>query len=203
MANQIIEEVLGCGVPLRGDDIDTDRIIPARFLKRVTFDGLGDHAFEDDIAALEAKGELHPFSDPRYAGAKILVANKNFGSGSSREHAPQSLMRWGISCIVAESFSEIFYGNCVALGIPCCVANHKDIEKLLTYIENEPKGLLYVSLIDQLVKMGDYKSIRMKLSPAARGQFLDGSWNARAQLLANIEQVKSTAASLPYMQWDT
>lgn len=201
MSSAIVEEILGRGVPLRGDDIDTDRIIPARFLKRVTFDGLENHAFEDDIAALESKGEMHPFKDPKYQGATVLVANKNFGSGSSREHAPQSLKRWGIKCIIAESFSEIFYGNCVALGIPCCVATHGDIEKLHSFIESDPEGMLYVSLVDELVKMGGYKSIRMKLKPAARGQFLDGSWNARAQLLANAEQVKQRASSLPYMRW--
>ena len=202
MANKIIEEIFGRGVPLRGDDIDTDRIIPARFLKSVTFEGLEDHAFEDDILALEAKGEVHPFRNPSYQGASVLVSNKNFGCGSSREHAPQSLKRWGIECIVAESFSEIFYGNCVALGIPCCVATRGDIEKLLAFIEEEPERTLYVSLIDQLVKMGGFKSVRIKVKPAALGQFLDGSWNARAQLLANVDKVKSTIASLPYMQWE-
>ena len=114
-----ISQVSGRTVVLRGNDIDTDRIIPARYLKCVTFDGIGEHAFADDIKGLAAKGETHPFADARFADAAILVANKNFGCGSSREHAPQSLKRWGIRAIIAESYSEIFHGNCVSLAVPC------------------------------------------------------------------------------------
>ena len=124
MAGEKVTTIIGPGIPLRGNDIDTDRIIPARFLKCVTFDGIGEYAFKDDIKGLAAKGQIHPFADERFASGSILVANKNFGCGSSREHAPQSLKRWGIWAIIAESYSEIFHGNCVSLAMPCFTANH-------------------------------------------------------------------------------
>ena len=123
-----IDIVKGSGVPVRGNDIDTDRIIPARFLKCVTFEGLGDNAFADDIAGLAAQGKVHPFRDPAYKNGSILVSNQNFGCGSSREHAPQALKRWGIRAIIAESYSEIFFGNCVAIGVPCYKVSHEVAE---------------------------------------------------------------------------
>ena len=202
MAGQKIEEVLGRGVPLRGDDIDTDRIIPARFLKCVTFEGLGEHAFEDDIADMKSRGETHPFRDDRDKGATVLVSNKNFGCGSSREHAPQSLKRWGVRCVIAESFSEIFHGNCVALGIPCFTADHDTVEKIRDFVEKNPEKQLFVSVADRLVKLGDYQPVfRLQIKDGARGQFLDGSWNAQAQLMAGAEKVARLASELPYLQW--
>ena len=202
MAGQKIEEVLGRGVPLRGDDIDTDRIIPARFLKCVTFEGLGEHAFEDDIADMKSRGEVHPFRDERYKGATVLVSNKNFGCGSSREHAPQSLKRWGVRCVIAESFSEIFQGNCVALGIPCFVADHATVEKILDFVEKNPEKPLFVSVVDRLVKLGDYQPVlRLQIKDGSRGQFLDGSWNAQSQLMEGAEKVARLASELPYMRW--
>ncbi len=138
MSIVIVKEAKGSGIAVRGNDIDTDRIIPARFLKCVTFDGIGEHAFADDIKGLAAKGEVHPFANETYANAGVLVSNKNFGCGSSREHAPQSLMRWGIKGIVAESYSEIFYGNCVALGVPAFTASHEDCVKMQDFIEANP-----------------------------------------------------------------
>ena len=146
MAGEIVSTLTGPGIPLRGNDIDTDRIIPARFLKCVTFDGIGEHAFADDIRGLAAKGETHPFADARFANAAILVANQNFGCGSSREHAPQSLQRWGIRAIIAESYSEIFYGNCVSLAIPCFTASHETCVQLQAAIESNPEGELTLNI---------------------------------------------------------
>lgn len=194
-----VESVVGTGVPVRGNDIDTDRIIPARFLKCVTFDGLGDHAFEDDIAALQQHGKVHAFRNPAYKGGAVLVSNSNFGCGSSREHAPQALMRWGISAIIAESYSEIFFGNCVSLGIPCFRVNHDVADKILTWIEANPQGKLECSVKDRTLRMGA-ESIALDLADGPRGQFLDGSWNARAGLLLNMPKVAQVAQGLPYMQ---
>lgn len=194
-----IERVVGTGVPVRGNDIDTDRIIPARFLKCVTFDGLGDHAFEDDIAALQAQGKMHAFRNSVYQGAAVLVSNSNFGCGSSREHAPQALMRWGIAAIIAESYSEIFFGNCVSLGIPCFAVDHATAEKILGWIESNPQGSLECSVADRTLRMGS-ETIVLTLADGPRGQFLDGSWNARAGLLVNLPKVSEVASKLPYMQ---
>ena len=167
---QPIEQVTGTGVPLLLDDIDTDRIIPARYLKCVTFEGLGDHAFEDD----RKQDPDHPFDDARFADAGILVAGRNFGCGSSREHAPQSLMRWGIKAVVAESFAEIFFGNCTSLGIPAIAAPRADLEKLAAAVEawmalfadgNFRKGR--IGVIDQIESW--LMSNTDDLSPTARG----------------------------------
>lgn len=198
MAFQIISSVSGRGVAVRGNDIDTDRIIPARFLKCVTFDGIGAHAFEDDIAQDQAKGIVHPFANPTYAGATVLVSNKNFGCGSSREHAPQSLMRWGIGAIIAESYSEIFYGNCVAIGVPCFVASNELCNELSDFIEANPQAEVVVSVEARTVSFGG-KTAELSIKDGARGQFLDGSWNARAQLLANASAVQGLAATLGYV----
>ena len=196
---KIIDKLSGSGVPLRGNDIDTDRIIPSRFLKCVTFEGLGDHAFEDDIAALEKQGKVHTFRNPTYRSGRILVSNSNFGCGSSREHAPQALMRWGISVVIAESYSEIFFGNCVSLGIPCFKVDHATAEKILAWIEANPKLSLECSVSERKLQLGS-EAIALQLADGPRGQFLDGSWNARAALLVNADKVRSVSVGLPYMQ---
>lgn len=198
MAGEIVSTIAGSGIPLRGNDIDTDRVIPARFLKCVTFDGIGEHAFEDDIKGLAQKGETHPFADKRFANGAILVANKNFGCGSSREHAPQSLKRWGIQAIVAESYSEIFYGNCVSLAVPCFTADHDTCAELQDTIENEPTAELRIDVAEAMISIGE-ETIQLEIQTGAQGQFLDGSWDARAGLLENLEDAKKVADKLPYV----
>ena len=192
-----IEQIKSKGLPLRGNDIDTDRIIPARFLKCVTFEGLGEHAFEDDIEGVSKQGKTHPFREPKYKGAGILISNRNFGCGSSREHAPQALLRFGIKAIIAESYSEIFFGNCVSIGIPCFAASHEIAEEILTWAEENPSEELSVDVKELQATLGK-KSMKLILAEGPRGQFLDGSWNARNVLLLNKEKIESLAKTLPY-----
>jgi 3-isopropylmalate/(R)-2-methylmalate dehydratase small subunit len=194
---RIIEQIKSRGLPLRGNDIDTDRIIPARFLKCVTFEGLGEHAFEDDIEGVSKQGGVHPFREPKYKGAGILISNRNFGCGSSREHAPQALLRFGIKAIIAESYSEIFFGNCVSIGIPCFAASHEIVEEILTWVEENPSEEFCVSVKEQNAIMGA-KNLPLRLAEGPRGQFLDGSWNARSVLLLNKEKIENLAKTLPY-----
>jgi len=200
MSLAVIDTIKGSGVPLRGNDIDTDRIIPARFLKCVTFDGLGENAFADDIAGLEAQKKIHPFKNPAYKNGSILVSNRNFGCGSSREHAPQALKRWGIRAIIAESYSEIFFGNCVAIGVPCFKVSHEVADKILDFIEKNPSAEIETSTKDRILKMGS-ETIALTLADGPRGQFLDGSWHARNVLLANADKVEKVAEALPYMNF--
>jgi len=198
MSDEIVSNIIGPGIPLRGNDIDTDRIIPARFLKCVTFDGIGAHAFEDDIKGLAAKGKTHPFANDRYANGVILVANKNFGCGSSREHAPQSLKRWGIRAIIAESYAEIFYGNCVSLAMPCFTSGHETCAKIQDAIEANPEGKITVD-IATATATGPCGTVALQIQPGAQGQFLDGSWDARGKLLENLDKVRKVADRLPYV----
>jgi 3-isopropylmalate/(R)-2-methylmalate dehydratase small subunit len=194
MAGDSIRDVRGTAVPLRGNNIDTDRIIPARFLKAVTFEGLEAHLFEDDRLA----NARHPVSDPRYAGASILLVQANFGCGSSREHAPQAIRRSGIRAVVGESFSEIFFGNAVALGMPCVTAARADIDALLSLVESQPGLELTVDLV-RLEAAGADRPITIGLPPAARESFLDGTWDATALLLDDYAAVRRVAGRLPYL----
>ncbi len=189
-----IRRVEGTAVPVRGDDIDTDRIIPARFLRCVTFEGLGEHAFEDDRKA--ARG-AHPFDQPRFAGAKVLVVNRNFGCGSSREHAPQSLMRRGIAGVVGVSFAEIFFGNCVAIGLPCLTLDEGDIEAIQSAVEKDPRMPLMLDLETRKVTAGgtDYAA---RMPDGVRAGFLAGTWDATGLLLEDPEKIDAVARDLPY-----
>lgn len=196
-----ISSITGRAVPVRGNDIDTDRIIPARFLRCVTFDGLGEHAFEDDRRQLRDQGKTHPFDEKRYAGAKVLVVNSNFGCGSSREHAPQSIARWGIEAIVGVSFSEIFSGNCVAMGLPILRVSVADSEAIQTVIEADPTVSLTVDVDARQVRAGSGPTAKIwnaTIADGVRTQFLTGSWDATAELVAGIPQVRATAERLPY-----
>ena len=189
-----ITSVTGRGLPLRGNDLDTDRIMPARFLRAVTFEGLERHVFEDDRAADPG----HPFNDRRYAGASILVVNSNFGCGSSREHAPQGLARYGITAIVGESFSEIFLGNAAVLGMPCFTADHASVEALQSAIERSPATMIEASVDTGAVTAGALR-IAGSMPAALRDAFVSGQWNPTAMLLDRFEEVREVAGRLPYM----
>ena len=191
---QEILSVSGRGLPVRGDDIDTDRIMPARFLKAVSFEGLERHVFEDDRAADPA----HPFNDPRYNGASILIVNRNFGCGSSREHAPQGLARFGIAAIVGESFSEIFQGNATVMGLPCFTADRESIDRLQSIVEKTPEVTITADVQSGVVTAGDVR-IDASLPPATRDAFISGQWNPTAMLLDRFEEVRGVAERLPYV----
>jgi len=179
---------------LRGHDIDTDRIMPARFLVAVSFEGLEQHLFEDD-----RKGDPdHVFNDPRFNGAAILVVNTNFGCGSSREHAPQGLVRAGYRAIVGESFSEIFQGNSAMLGMPCFVASHDDVERLQALVAGSPEVVMTADVASGAITAGTLK-IAASLPPALRDGFLSGQWNPTAMLLDRFDEVRAVAARLPYV----
>jgi 3-isopropylmalate/(R)-2-methylmalate dehydratase small subunit len=190
-----IAQVEGRGLPLRGNDIDTDRIMPARFLKAVSFDGLEGHLFEDDRAA----NPQHAFNDARYAGASILVVNANFGCGSSREHAPQGLVRAGVRALVGESFSEIFQGNSAMLGMPCFVADRDEIERLQAFIESAPGATISADVASGLITAGALQ-VKAAVPPALRDGFLSGQWNPTAMLLDRFDDVRKVAESLPYIR---
>lgn len=189
-----ITVVTGRAIPVRGNELDTDRIMPARFLKAVTFDGLEKHVFEDD----RKDNPTHPFNNAAYAGAAILIANENFGCGSSREHAPQGLLRWGIKAIVAESFSEIFRGNSSVLGVPCFTADKNVIEQLQQLIESAPETVVEARVDSGVITAGHLR-VQAHLPSGVREAFVTDRWNPTSMLLDQYEQVNATAAKLPYV----
>jgi len=199
LAVERIGEMRGTALPVRGDDIDTDRIIPARFLKAISFEGLEQHLFEDDRIQMDAVAPAsHPVSNAAYRAATIMLVNANFGCGSSREHAPQAIRRRGIRAVIGESFSEIFFGNSVALGMPCPTASHETMQALMTVVERDPSTELVVDLASMRVTATG-QSYPIALPPSAREAFLDGSWDATGQLLENFAEVRAVAARLPYI----
>ncbi|WP_288916499.1 3-isopropylmalate dehydratase small subunit 2 [uncultured Synechococcus sp.] len=189
-----ITSISGKAVVLSGNNIDTDRIIPARFLKCVSFDGLGAQVFADDR---KEAGE-HPFDKAENQGVNILFVNRNFGCGSSREHAPQALMRWGIRAVVAESFAEIFYGNCLALGIPCLIANQTTALQLQEEANQNPKPIFNLDIKTASVSAAG-KSWNLELAGGSQQMLLSGRWDGTAQLIANNEALNKTASALPYL----
>lgn len=189
-----MKTLTGSGVPLLLDDIDTDRIIPARYLRCVTFDGIGEYAFQDD----RQQNEQHPFNDERFQNGSVLVAGRNFGCGSSREHAPQALMRWGIGAVVAESFAEIFFGNCTSLGILAVTVARDELEKISAAIMNDPQLELSVDLEQKTVRYGA-TVVPCDLPESARVALVTGQWDFLAQLLEAKTEVRETALKIPYL----
>jgi 3-isopropylmalate/(R)-2-methylmalate dehydratase small subunit len=193
-----ITQVSGRAVPIRGNDIDTDRIIPARYLKEPTFARMGEYPFFDERFDSAGKKKDHPFNDPEYKGASILFVNKNFGCGSSREHAPQALYRFGIKAVVGESFAAIFAGNCTMMGLPAVVVSTKEIEQLMKSVEDNPRSEYTVDLETKSISYGNQK-IAIDLPETYRTGLTKGFWDSTALLRANLEQVRKTAAKLPYV----
>ena len=199
MSGSRIVSIAGRALPLVGDDIDTDRIMPARHLRAITFDGLEAHLFDDDRAHLAAEGALHPVDDPRFAGASLMIVNRNFGCGSSREHAPQGIGRWGIRGMIGESFSEIFFGNSVMLGMPAVTAAPADVAALQQAVERDPRVEVTIDLQTMRARAGGL-DIAIELPPPARDALMTGRWDGLGLLLADFDAVRATAARLPYLR---
>jgi len=192
-----ISQINGKCISLIGDDIDTDRIIPARFLKCIDFNALGESVFEDDRKTLKG---IHPFDLKENKNAEILIVNSNFGCGSSREHAPQALMRWGIKAIIGESFAEIFYSNCVAIGIPCFTLHKKFIQELQKYNDNNVL-FLKIDMKNLIAKSKDF-NFELEIKESARRMFLSGEWDATSTLLENENLIENKFNDLPYLKFN-
>jgi len=192
-------KIQGTGVPVRGNDIDTDRIIPARYLKEITFSNMGKYPFFDERFDNDGKSKGHPFDDARFKGASVLLVNQNFGCGSSREHAPQSLMRWGVKAIVGESFAEIFAGNCNMLGIPVVTVTPQAAAKLQSLVEKAPKTSLTVDLEKKQVTVEGGEAVPFQMPEPKRQSLLSGTWDSTGMLLANAAKAAETAKRLPYV----
>jgi len=199
MSLEKITQVAGRAVYVPGEDIDTDRIIPARFMKCVTFDGLGEYAFYDERKNPDGSDKPHPLNDPRFLGAKILLSGSNFGCGSSREHAPQALYRFGFRAVIAESFAEIFFGNSTTLGIPCAIMSKEDIQALAGLIEADPAMMVTLDLTEGKVTAADM-DFKATLPEHVREILVKGKWDAIADLLEGIPDIKKVASTLPYFQ---
>jgi len=199
MALEKIIQVTGRGVYVTGEDIDTDRIIPARFMKCVTFDGLGEYAFYDERRNEDGSEKSHPLNDARYLGASFLLSGSNFGCGSSREHAPQALYRFGFRAVLAESFAEIFFGNSITLGLPCAVMAKQDIKALADLVECDPALLITLDLLEGKVTAADM-DFKATLPDHAHKALVSGKWDAIADLLEGIPDIRTVAKTLPYFK---
>ncbi|MFB6083041.1 MAG: 3-isopropylmalate dehydratase small subunit [Halorientalis sp.] len=194
-----VEEVSGTGIPIRGNDIDTDQIIPARFMKVVTFDGLGQFAFFDQRFDEDDNEKDHPMNEDRFKDANVMVVNSNFGCGSSREHAPQALMRWGIDAFIGESFAEIFAGNCLALGMPTVTADQETVEELQDFVEENPDAEIDIDVADETVSY-DGKTVDVTVDEGQRKALVEGIWDTTALMKSNQQAIEETAESLPYVE---
>lgn len=199
MALAAIAQIKGRGVSVPGDDLDTDRVIPARFMKCVTFDGLGEYMFYDVRFAEDGSRKVHPLNDERFAGASILISGNNFGCGSSREHAPQAIYRAGFRGIIAEGYAEIFFGNSTQLGMPCVTVSASDRARLVAAVEAHPAVELTIDLQAMEVRFGGDR-IPCSMREGNRQALLSGRWDPIADLLQSAPAVASVAASLPYIQ---
>ncbi|HIH09482.1 MAG TPA: 3-isopropylmalate dehydratase small subunit [Candidatus Diapherotrites archaeon] len=193
-----IVQIRGKGVAVIGDDIDTDRIIPARYMTEITFENMGRYAFYDVRFNADGSQKEHPFNDPAHKGASILMVNSNFGCGSSREHAPQALLRYGIKAIVGESFAEIFAGNCQMLGVACVTAKPQDVEILQEFTEKKPSEILNLNLETKKLLFGQ-NSISLEMAESRRANMLNGSWDTLAMLVSALPKTRENAKKLPYM----
>ena len=193
-----ITSITGRAVCVPGNDIDTDRIIPARFMKCVTFDGLGEFLFYDVRKNADGTDKPHPLNEPRFKGATILLSGANFGCGSSREHAPQAIQKYGFKAVVAENFAEIFFGNCTTLGIPCFEASREDIAKIAAAVEKDPKVEVVADVANQEIRFGG-QSVKAVVRASSRDALVNGRWDAIGELLDGMGAMKTTAAKLPYL----
>jgi 3-isopropylmalate/(R)-2-methylmalate dehydratase small subunit len=198
MALAKITQIAGRGVYVPGNDIDTDRIIPARFMKCVTFDGLGEFLFYDVRKNADGTDRAHPLNEARFKGATVLLSGANFGCGSSREHAPQAIQKYGFRAVVAENFAEIFFGNCTTLGMPCATASRADISKIAAAIEKNPQIEVEVDVAQQEIRFGD-QSVKAEVRAAARDALVNGRWDAIGELLDGMTAMKAKAQGLPYL----
>ena len=194
-----ITDVSGTGVPIPGDDIDTDQILPARFMKEVTFDNMADYLFYD--ARRDSDGEFNDHPLNRFEGASIAVINSNFGCGSSREHAPQAMMRWGVDGIVGESYAEIFRDNCKSLGIPAVTTDHETVTELQEWIEANPDGEIDIDVENEQVTYGE-TTIDVEIDHAMKEALVEGIWDTTALMYSNKSKVEATVDELPYVQSD-
>ena len=199
MALEKITQVTGRGVYVPGDDTDTDRIIPARFMKCVTFDGLGEYTYYDERRAEDGSDKEHPLNDPRFLGARFLLSGSNFGCGSSREHAPQALYRFGFRAVIAESFAEIFFGNSTTLGMPCAVMSGIDIRSVAALIEADPTALITLDLLEGKLTVADM-DFPATLPEHAREALVSGKWDAIADLIEGLPDVDRVASGLAYFE---
>ena len=191
-----ITAVQGTAIPVPGNDIDTDRIIPARYLRSVTFEGLGAEVFKDERFKDDGSMKEHPFNDDKYAGATLLIVGRNFGCGSSREHAPQAIMRSGIKAIIGESFGEIFAGNCTSIGVPVCTTDEQTIEKLQKLVQDDPQINFDLNIENQTLSFGD-ETINLEINPAVKTALVGGTWNTLDELLQNEAAIDEVNRRLP------
>lgn len=193
-----VRQVSGTAVPVRGHDVDTDRIVPARYLKEVTFDRMGEYPFIDERFDPEGKPRPHAFNEPKYREASILLVNANFGCGSSREHAPQALFRWGIRAIVGESFAPIFAGNSLAIGLPVVTMSADEIQHLMGLVEEDPSVRLDLDLVQKHLTV-EGQTVPVDLPGTAQTALTEGYWDSTAMLSANMAKVRDVAAHIPYL----